>query len=180
MASIIFKKSNKAQGQILMSFYIFEEDEEHKDLYKRIKIAPETELYNFEINTLGLRGLKPLSFIKVKKPYISFDLNSINVSATNGENLPPVQSLPSETGPDPNIPSVIKFSIKLPTKEIFIPEFQCNVYDHVLGGLSKRILGIFLIDLKQIIKETKRIYDMEENEAKEVYKELLEKEIKTI
>ena len=172
---LYLKKSNKAQGQILMSFYIFEEDEEHKDLYKRIKIAPETELYNFEINTLGLRGLKPLSFIKVKKPYISFDLNSINVSATNGENLPPVQSLPSETGPDPNIPSVIKFSIKLPTKEIFIPEFQCNVYDHVLGGLSKRILGIFLIDLKQIIKETKRIYDMEENEAKEVYKELLEK-----
>jgi len=172
---LYLKKSNKAQGQILLSFYIFEEDEDHKDLYKRIKIAPETQLYNFEINTLGLRGLKPLSFIKVKKPYISFDLNSINVSATNGENLPPVASLPNETGPDPNISSVIKFSIKLPTRDIFIPEFQCNVYDHVLGGLSKRVLGIFLIDLKQIIKETKRIYDMEENEAKEVYKEYLEK-----
>ena len=175
---LYLKKSNKAQGQILLSFYIFEEDEDHKDLYKRIKIKPETELYNFEINTLGLRGLKPLSFIKVKKPYISFDLNSINVSASNGENLAPAQTLPNETGPNPNINSIIKFNIKLPTNDVFVPVLQCNVYDHVLGGLSKRILGIFLIDLKQIINRTKEIYDLEKNEAKEVYKELMEKKNK--
>ena len=165
---LYLKKSNKAQGEILLSFYIFEEDEDHSDLYKRIKISPETELYNFEINTLGLRGLKPLSFIKVKKPYISFDLNSINVSATNGEDLPPAQTLPNETGPNPNINSLIKFNIKLPTNDIFVPVLQCNVYDHVLGGLSKRILGIFLIDLKQIINETNRIYNLEKKAAEEV------------
>ena len=175
---LYLKKSNKAQGEILMSFYIFEEDEDHSDLYKRIKIKPETELYNFEINTLGLRGLKPLSFIKVKKPYISFDLNSINVSAANGEDLPPAQTLPNETGPNPNINSLIRFNIKLPTNDIFVPVLQCNVYDHVLGGLSKRILGIFLIDLKQIINETKRIYGLEKKEAEEVYKELMEKKNK--
>ena len=197
---LYLKKSNKPLGRILMSFYIFSEDDEHKDLYKRINIEPDTVLYNFEINTLGLRGLKPLSFIKVKKPYISFDLNSINVSAKNGENLAPVTTLPNEAGPDPNIPGVIKFSVRLPKidekddeknvkkndeendeeNDPFIPELQCNVYDHVLGGLSKRTLGIFLIDLKSIIKQTYGFYKIEKKEAEEVYKELMDEENKKI
>ena len=163
---LYLKKSNKEQGQILLSFYIY--DQEHRDDYKKLNIEPETTLYNFEINALGLRSLKPLSFIKIKKPYISFDLNSINVSSTVGESLQPVSTLPNETGPDPNINSVIKFSAKLPTEEMFMPEFQCNVYDHVLGGLSKRILGIILIDIKQIIKGTQKQYQDERDEALKV------------
>ena len=170
---LYLKKSNRAQGQILISFYIF--DNEHRDQLKNIKITPETTEFNFEINALGLRSLKPLSFIKIKKPFISFDLNSINVSSTNGENLQPVQTLPNEIGSDPNINSVIKFTAKLPKEEIFIPEFQCDVYDHVLAGLSKRILGIFLIDIKQIISETKRHYKEEYEEAERVCKEIDEK-----
>ena len=167
---LYLKKSNRAQGQILLSFYIY--DQEHRDDYKKLMIEPDTTLYNFEINALGLRSLKPLSFIKIKKPYISFDLNSINVSSTVGESLQPVSTLPNETGPDPNINSVIKFSAKLPIDETFMPEFQCNVYDHVLGGLSKRILGIILIDIKQIIKGTKTQYEKEKEEALKVKLEL--------
>ena len=170
---LYLKKSNRAQGQILLSFYIF--DNEHREELRRIQIEPETVEFNFEINALGLRSLKPLSFIKIKKPYISFDLNSINVSSTNGESLQPVKTLPNEIGSDPNINSVIKFMVKLPRDELFIPEFQCDVYDHVLGGLSKRILGIFLIDIKQIIRETKRHYKEEYEEAERVYKELEDK-----
>ena len=173
---LYLKKSNRAQGQILLSFYIF--DNEHRDELNRIKIEPETVAFNVEINALGLRSLKPLSFIKIKKPYISFDLNSINVSSTNGENLQPVTTLPNETGPDPNINSVIKFMVKLPKDELYIPEFQCDVFDHVLGGLSKRILGIFLIDIKQIIRETKRHYKEEFEEAERVYKEIQDKKNK--
>ena len=160
---LYLKKSNRPQGQILLSFYIF--DNEHREQLKNIKIEPETVDFNFEINALGLRGLKPLSFIKIKKPFISFDLNSINVSATNGQNLDPVKTLPNEIGSDPNINSVIKFQAKLPKEELFIPEFQCDVFDHVLGGLSKRILGIFLIDIKQIIAGTKIHYKEEYEEA---------------
>ena len=166
---LYLKKSNKAQGQILLSFYIYDQD--HINDYKKLSIEPETIPYNFEINALGLRSLKPLSFIKIKKPFVSFDLNSINVSS-NGENLQPVSTLPNETGPDPNLNSVIKFTAKLPKEQIFIPEFQCNVYDHVLGGLSKRVLGIFLIDIKQIMSETIRHYKEEKEEAENVLKEL--------
>ena len=167
---LYLKKSNRAQGQILLSFYIY--DEEHRDDYKKLKIEPETTPYNFEINALGLRSLKPLNFIKIKKPYVSFDLNSINVSSSNGESLQPVTTLPNETGPDPNIKSVIKFTAKLPKDQMFIPEFQCNVYDHVLGGLRKRLLGIFLIDIKQLIEGTAKHYKKEKEEAEEVLKEI--------
>ena len=58
------EKSNKPQGEILLSFYIF--DNEHIEQLKNIKIEPKTVDFNFEINALGLRGLKPLSFIKIK------------------------------------------------------------------------------------------------------------------
>ena len=167
---LYLKKSNKAQGQILLSFYIF--DNEHREQMNKINIEPQTLPFNFEINALGLRDLKPLSFIKIKKPYISFDLNSINVSSTTGENLQPVTTLPNEMGANPNINSVIKFVAKLPRDEIYMPEFQCDVFDHVLGGLSKRVLGIFSIDIKQIIKETSRIYTEEKEEAEKVLKEL--------
>jgi hypothetical protein len=170
---LYLKKSNRAQGQILLSFYIF--DNEHREDLKKIKIEPETIPFNVEINVLGLRNLKPLNFIKIKKPYISFDLNSINVSSTNGKNLQPVTTLPNEVGSDPNINSVIKFSVNLPKDEIYIPQFQCDVYDHVLGGLSKRVLGVFLIDIKKIISETKRIYNVEFEEAELVYKEIQDK-----
>ena len=173
---LYLQKSNRAQGQILLSFYIF--DNEHRDNLNRIDIEPETVPFNVEINALGLRDLKPLSFIKIKKPFISFDLNSINVSTVNGENLQPVTTLPNDVGANPNINSVIKFIVKLPKDELFIPEFQCDVYDHVLGGLSKRVLGVFLIDLKQIISETKRHYKEEYEEAERVTKLLGEKENK--
>ena len=170
---LYLQKSNRAQGQILLSFYIFDND--HREEMKKIQIEPETTPFNVEINALGLRDLKPLSFIKIKKPYISFDLNSINVSTTSGENMQPVTTLPNDVGANPNINSVIKFMVKLPKDDIFIPEFQCDVYDHVLGGLSKRVLGIFLIDLKQIIRETKRHYKEEYEEAERVTKLLEEK-----
>ena len=172
---LYLKKSNRAQGQILLSFFIF--DNEHRDLIKKIDIESETIPFNVEINALGLRDLKPLSFIKIKKPFISFDLNSINVS-TKGESIRPVSTVPNDKGNNPNINSVIKFMVNLPKDDIFIPEFQCDVYDHVLGGLSKRILGIFLIDIKQIIRETKRHYKEEYDEAERVMKILEDKKIK--
>ena len=54
---LFLKKSNRAQGQILLSFYIF--DNEHREQLNKISIEPETLPFNFEINALGLRSLKP-------------------------------------------------------------------------------------------------------------------------
>ena len=67
-------KSNKQQGKILMAFYLFDQTIKLKgqDLYNKINFLPKTQLYNFEINVLGLRELRPLGLISVKKPFIKF------------------------------------------------------------------------------------------------------------
>ena len=72
--NLFLPKSNKQQGQILLSFYIF--DHQNSSKVKEIQYIPEVSLYNCEINILGLRQLKPLGMIEVKKPFIKFDLNS--------------------------------------------------------------------------------------------------------
>ena len=61
-------KSNLPRGQILIAFYIF--DSVHSGEISNINIEPETIEYNVTINALGLRDLKPLTFIEIKKPFI--------------------------------------------------------------------------------------------------------------
>lgn len=159
-------KSNRPQGQILISFYILSQ-ENSKMLYN-IDIVPEVIPYSFEINALGLRDLKPLSFIPVKKPFVSFDLNSINVSSSKGDSLAPIKTLPKDSGSNPNINSVIKFDVKLSKDTIFIPEMQCEVYDYVLGGMLNQLLGIFILSTKDIIIETHSTFEKNIKKAKEL------------
>ena len=165
-------KSNLPRGQILLSFYIF--DSAHLEEIKKIDIEPETIEYNFTINALGLRDLKPLTFIEIKKPFISFDLNSIDVTKRIAP-LDEIKTQPNESGANPNVNSIISFTAQLPKELDFVPQLQCNVYDHVLGGMMTKLLGVFLLDIKQIISETERVYKYEKDKAKEVQKMLKEK-----
>ena len=166
-------KSNLPHGQILICFYIF--DSEHYNDSNKIIIEPETEEYNFTINALGLRDLKPLTFIDIKKPFISFDLNSIDVTKRSVP-LDEIKTQPNESGPNPNVNSVISFTAQLPKELDFVPQLQCNVYDHVLGGMITKLLGVFLIDIKQIIEGTKKSYEYEKEKVKKTEKLLQERE----
>ena len=150
-------------------------DSDHYDDVNNIIIEPETEEYIFTINALGLRDLKPLSFIDIKKPFISFDLNSIDVKKRL-ITLDEIKTQPNESGANPNVNSVISFNAQLPQEFEFIPQLQCNVYDHVLGGIMTKLLGVFLIDIKQIITGTIEAYDKEKEMVKEAEKLLKEKE----
>ena len=151
---LFLPKSNKQQGQLLMSFYVF--DNEHLNLIPQINIKQEVVPYNFEINILGLRQLKPLGIIGIKKPFIKFDLNSLNVTGNPEDAHANITTIPINGGNNPTINSVIKFDVKLPKKDIFIPELQCEVYDHMLAGLHNSLLGVFSLDLKHIIKKTRK------------------------
>ena len=154
--NLFLPKSNKKQGQILMSFYIFDSNIglSGEDLLKSIQYKPQTTLYNFEISVLGLRELKPLGIIGVKKPFIKFDLNSLNVTGDPGDDHVPIQTIPVNGGANPTINTVIQFQTKLPEDENFMPELQCEVYDNILSGFSNSLLGVFSIDVKRIIKRT--------------------------
>ena len=159
--------SNKQQGEVLMSFYIFDSSVgvSGPELLKQIKYRPETIPYNFEINVLGLRQLKPLGLIAVKKPFIKFDLNSLNVTGEPGDEHVPIQTVPVSGGANPTINTVIQFQINLPLKQDFMPQLQCEVYDNILSGLSNSLLGVFSIDLKKIISRTQIQVQEDINEA---------------
>ena len=165
---LFLPKSNKQQGEVLLSFYIFDEalGLSGDTLKQQIKYRPETTLYNFEINVLGLRQLKPLGLIAVKKPFIKFDLNSLNVTGDPGDEHAPIQTVPVSGGANPTINTVIQFQTKLPLDNDFMPELQCEVYDNILSGLSNSLLGVFSIDLRKIIKRTEKQVQEDINEAK--------------
>ena len=166
--NLFLPKSNKKQGQILMSFYVFDKTIglSGEDLIKSINYKPPTTLYNFEISVLGLRQLKPLGLIEVKKPFIRFDLNSLNVTGEPEDDHAPIQTIPVNGGANPTINTVIQFQTKLPLDNNFMPELQCEVYDNILSGLSNSLLGVFSIDLKKIIKKTQMQVNEDINEAK--------------
>ena len=147
-------KSNKKQGQIMLSFYLF--DEVNLENKNQIDFLPKTRPYSCEINILGLRDLKPLSMLPVKKPFIKFDMNSLNVTGKDEDTLQTITTVPGDTGSNPTINTVIKFDVRLPEEEIFIPELQCEVYDHLLSGMYNSLLGVFSIDIKKLIKKTHR------------------------
>ena len=166
---LFLPKSNKKQGRILMSFYIFDQTvkETGEELYKKIKFLPNTMLYNFDINVLGLRELKPLSLIPVKKPFIKFDLNSTNVTGKPEDDHAPIKTIPVSGGENPTINTVIQFESKLPIEDEFLPELQCEVYDNMLSGMLNSLLGVFSINLKEIIKATKKEVQEDIAEAKQ-------------
>lgn len=146
--------SNSPQGQILLSFLII--DMKLKDLTPiaaSLKITPDTILYSAEVNVLGLRGLKPLAFLPIKKAFITFDLNSVNVTGKDDGSIRSIKTVPKKSGPNPTINTVIKFDIRLPKDHIFMPELQCTVYDYLLAGMLNQMLGLFHLPLKDIIKE---------------------------
>ena len=165
---LFLPKSNKKQGKVLMSFYIFDQTfkETGQELYKKIKYLPNTMLYNFDINVLGLRDLKPLSLIPVKKPFIKFDLNSTNVTGKPEDDHAPIKTIPVSGGENPTINTVIQFESKLPIEDEFLPELQCEVYDNMLSGMLNSLLGVFSINLKEIIKATRKEVQEDIDEAK--------------
>jgi len=173
--------SNRRQGQLLLSFFILEKEKfpDSEKFVKEINIYPEIRKFTFEINILGLRDLQPLSLLPVKKPFIIFDVNSINFikkeqlledgkkkdNKDSSMQLSSIKTQPKETGSSPNITTVLKFDVNLPLDSVHIPQLQCMVKDSMLAGLLNQLLGVFMIDIKRIINE---------------YKEVFEKDLKTL
>ena len=151
---LYLQKSNIPQGEILLSFYIF--DQKNKNKYRAINPIPQTVLYSLEINILGLRDIKPLSMLPIKKAYIKFNMNSLNVSGNKEDTLQSRATQPKDKGSNPTINSAIKLDLKLPKDDIFIPQLQCEVYDYIFSGVINPTLGLFLLDINDIISETNR------------------------
>ena len=160
-------KSNSPQGEILLSFYIFDQTPEHKFMYRNINPIPETKPYTLEINILGLRDIKPLAMLPIKKAFIKFDMNSLNVSGEKENTLPSKTTQPKDKGSNPTINTSLKFDINLPINEVFMPQLQCQVFDYIFSGMINPSLGLFLIDLKRLINQTKNQIEEDKKNSKD-------------
>jgi len=58
---------------------------------------------------------------------------------------------PKESGPNPNISTIIRFDIELPVDLIYCPHMNVLCYDRVMKGLIQPMLGSFSINLPHYI-----------------------------
>ena len=151
---LFLPNSNEPQGELLLAFYIFDSD--HYNLSHQINPIPETVPYTCEINILGLRDIKPLAMLPIKKAFIKFDMNSLNVTGKKEDTLESKKTQPKDKGSNPTINSVMKFDIKLPKEDVFMPLLQCEVFDYLLSGLFNKSLGVFLLNMRRLIRITEK------------------------
>ena len=149
---LFLPKSNSPQGEILLSFYIF--DATHRNSVRKIQTVPETIPYAFEINILGLRDLKPFSLLPIKKAYINFEMNSLNISGDDNKSLPSKQTQPKDKGSNPTINDALKFDVYLPKDLRFMPQLQCRIFDYIFRGTIKPSLGCFILNIEKLVKKT--------------------------
>lgn len=87
------------------------------------------------INCLGLRELESIGLIPIQKAFVSFMVKSLTDPRTAGT-IQNIKTMPGATGSNPNLNSIIKFSIPLPKDELYCPALSCTVYDQVFLGFS--------------------------------------------
>ena len=113
------------------------------------------EKYYLKIKILGLRNLKSLGLLPVKRPFIKFDINSLKPRAQKQalKEKQYIQTQPKETGPDPNLSTMIQIEVDLPKNYLLSPSLNCVVFDCIMKGLSQPVLGVFSINLSDFIKQ---------------------------
>jgi len=96
---------------VLISFNLFDDTFITGNPENLFKIEPEMELFQIKIKVLGLRNLKSLGLIPVKRAFLKFDINSIK-SPNERQSLNEkkfIQTLPKEPGNNPNILTILQF-----------------------------------------------------------------------
>ena len=113
------------------------------------------EKYYLKIKILGLRNLKSLGLLPVKRPFIKFDINSLKPRAQKQalKEKQFIQTQPKETGSDPNLSTMIQIEVDLPKNYLLSPSLNCVVFDCIMKGLSQPVLGVFSINLSDFIKQ---------------------------
>jgi hypothetical protein len=119
--------------------------------------------YQVNMNILGLRGLMSPGLLPVKKAFLNFNLKSM-VPPQIGDSLENIKTEPKMAGSDPTLNTLIVFNLPLPVKELFTPRMSVTVYDSIAMGAKQPIIGNFVIDVGQLMRdlEQERIEEKEE------------------
>ena len=146
-----FDERTPSTGQVLASFVVVPDDFEFVTPSQYLKLEnyiPHQE-YLVDINILGLRNLESFGMLPVQKPFIKFRIKSL-LPPDKAQAVTNVTTDPNAVGPNPNINTLITFSVQLPQQELYCPKLSCDVYDYVFKGLSQPLIGTFSIPTGKI------------------------------
>lgn len=137
---------------MLVSFAVVEDDYNFKIPIQFLKLTQEISYkeFNVELNILGLRNLESSGLMQVKKPFIKFNLRSL-LPPEKASAVTNIKTQPSGQGNNPNINTVLNFTIELPEDPLFCPKLACDVYDYVFKGMVQPLIGTFSISIGEIM-----------------------------
>lgn len=138
-------------GKILCSFTLAPIDAKFREKAEDFKLSSlvKTRELNIDIHALGLRELESFGIMPIKKAFVRFRPRSL---------LPPerafavtnVETEPKESGPNPNINTLVTFQAQLPVDNLYCPRLACEAYDYVCKGISQPKIGTFSINVGDI------------------------------
>ncbi|POM58592.1 Dysferlin-like protein, partial [Phytophthora palmivora] len=111
-------------------------------------ITPKYTEANLDIVALGVRHLKALSTLGVRRPHVEFEL--VGGYFVDGSSMKRTQSgLPSFSGSSKNANFLdrIVARVKFPVNTLYAPQLHIRVCDSTLGGLRKTTLASCIVDL---------------------------------
>uniref|UniRef100_K3WXL3 C2 domain-containing protein n=1 Tax=Globisporangium ultimum (strain ATCC 200006 / CBS 805.95 / DAOM BR144) TaxID=431595 RepID=K3WXL3_GLOUD len=142
---ISYLTDGDTEGELLLSFDLIKKDTPGAIVEPPESIRPQTEEKFLEIIALGCRGLQPIGFMPVNTPFVKFEVGE--VSKTNAAKLTNPSSKPS--GRNPNFLERIVIPVTMPIDALFAPRLNISVYDQLLGGFYKPLIGVCSVDLSQ-------------------------------
>ena len=105
---------------------------------------------------MALRDLESFGLLPIRKPFVRFNTRSL-LPPEKAQALTNIQTQPKDTGSNPNINTVIRFSADLPVNKLYCPKLSCEVFDYICMGLNQPLIGNFTIDIgKAIAAKTKQ------------------------
>ncbi|KAF4030285.1 C2 domain [Phytophthora infestans] len=108
-------------------------------------ITPKFVEANLDIVALGVRHLKALNTLGVRRPHVEFEL--VGGYFVDGSSVKRTQSATGSSSKNANFLDRIVAHVKLPVDTLYAPQLQIRVCDTTLGGLRKTTLASCIVDL---------------------------------
>ncbi|KAJ0392886.1 hypothetical protein P43SY_002490 [Pythium insidiosum] len=144
---ISYASPGDTEGELLLSLELVRKEMPGLVIDPPESIRPPMEDRFLEITCLGCRGLEPVGFMPVNTPFVKFEAGEVSRSSANGgARFTNPSSTPS--GRNPNFLERIVVPIKIPIDALYAPRLNISVYDQLLGGFYKPLLGMCSVDLR--------------------------------
>ncbi|OQR80945.1 myoferlin-like protein [Achlya hypogyna] len=131
------------EGELLLSCTLVAKEYPDQEITPPASIRPKMQEKFLEIICVGMRQLTPAGFVPLHMPFLQFEIGE--VSSTNRPKLTAPSAKPSPH--DPNYLERIVIPLAVPEDARYAPRLNLSVYDTLLGGFHKPLLGTASIDL---------------------------------